>query len=838
MTRLSRTELKRQLKYLFTLVTVFLTTAGTLFAACTASEKNADYSAVGSGTSSSLTAKINAAGDLVAITAWCYPSCSPTSVKLGSQTAVQTTVSGAPGPGNPGTGQGFIFYILSAAASGSQTLTFTASGGAAQTQVSYIDFTATAGCTFSHDTDSPLGQSSGDPNDTGSSGVINAPSIAATAGDVLFNFTWSSEHINDISSPWSCPVYSGSGETQDCQFDNTRNVAAYILSAPSGSVANNTTDTHGSDSWQALLTSFSVSGSSSSSSNGCPSSAPVTGNHCYFIAANGSDSNSGTSESSPWQHAPGMPNCAANCKAHTPAAGEGFIFRGGDTWHFGNSSLSPYTGGTWDMYSSTWGNGATCIGFGLPTSGCIYYGVDQNWFSGNAWARPVLTGDNPASTSLVGSCAHQVPNTGAYVTNTLVSLAPNTIFDSFELTGLCSQNGSPTSGSTDTYVANLTSGTSGTGMGIESNLYIHGWTATATAGTVGNNWAGTVLGGGFNGLQSFDRIVIDGSDSNPGSFAWATFPSFYHMRDSIVRYTGQGVGQWCHDIHDNIFEHMYNHNPGAGSHSNILECNTDNTGDAPNEPQNTPNVFYNNIVRHDDASYVGSGQVHLWFCPESIPEYWFNNLMYDVALGNNWDYAGPPIYGCSNTGGQFMFNNTLVDVTQPCYVSNVNHGGQYLTVLDEHLINTPYDSGSTSCTGKTDPTNVTMSDAQAITLGYLSGSPGTSNSSTCANEATTPCAPTLVTSATVAAGANHMAYCTALASYTSEPAIGTEAANACRYGTTDACSYSLSAHTMNCPGQSPVARPTTTAWDAGAYQYSSSQVKAVQPPTGLAATVN
>src|SRR5580693_2586060 len=125
----------------------------------------------------------------------------------------------------------------------------------------------------------------------------------------------------------------------------------------------------------------------------------------FYIAANGSDSNSGTSKSAPWQHAPGMPKCVATCAAHTPAPGDSFIFRGGDTWHFGNSGASPYTGGTWDLYS-WWGTAATCQYEGT-TSGCLYYGVDQTWFSGASWTRPILTGDNPTSTSLVSSCAYQ-----------------------------------------------------------------------------------------------------------------------------------------------------------------------------------------------------------------------------------------------------------------------------------------------------------------------------------------------------------------------------------------------------------------------------------------------
>jgi hypothetical protein len=301
----------------------------------------------------------------------------------------------------------------------------------------------------------------------------------------------------------------------------------------------------------------------------------------------------------------------------------------------------------------------------------------------------------------------------------------------------------------------------------------------------------------------------------------------------MIRYVTQGVGQACHDIHDNIFEHFYN--PAWPTHGNILECNDDSPGNMPNQPQNTPNVFYNNIVRHDDPSF--SSQVHLWFCPETVPEYWFNNLEYDVAGGNFWDIAGPPGYGCSNTGGQFMFNNTLVDIVQPCHLGGSNQtGGKFLTVLNEHLINTPYDASG--CTGYQSPTNVSMSSATAASQGYTMGSKGTSGSpNTCANDATTPCAPISASSSTVSAGANHMAYCTALASYITETTISVDAAAACALGTTDGCMYNVATHTMACPAQTAVARLASAAWDAGAYQFSGSRAQAPQPPTNLKATV-
>ena len=63
---------------------------------------------------------------------------------------------------------------------------------------------------------------------------------------------------------------------------------------------------------------------------------------CYYVSAAGSDSNAGTSESSPWLHAPGMPAATGNPASLNPTGGIGIIFRGSDTWHFGNSSASPY----------------------------------------------------------------------------------------------------------------------------------------------------------------------------------------------------------------------------------------------------------------------------------------------------------------------------------------------------------------------------------------------------------------------------------------------------------------------------------------------------------------
>src|ERR1035437_251590 len=114
----------------------------------------------------------------------------------------------------------------------------------------------------------------------------------------------------------------------------------------------------------------------------CPSGLPsgLTGNHCYYVSAAGSDSAAGTTEGTAWLHAPGMPNCSGSCATVQSGFGSagsiihvGIIFRGGDSWHFGNSSATPYTGGEWQWFWQ--GTTASCV-YEVSTSGCNYIGVD------------------------------------------------------------------------------------------------------------------------------------------------------------------------------------------------------------------------------------------------------------------------------------------------------------------------------------------------------------------------------------------------------------------------------------------------------------------------------
>src|SRR6266478_7740832 len=123
-----------------------------LWPVCTPTKQNADYGPVASGSTATLStgigsdgqthvSRVNAIGDLVIISVWCFQNCTfPSTITMGSMTATRT---GVVTPGTTigidtlHTGQTALYYILSASASGNQAINATVSGvtGGPQTQV-------------------------------------------------------------------------------------------------------------------------------------------------------------------------------------------------------------------------------------------------------------------------------------------------------------------------------------------------------------------------------------------------------------------------------------------------------------------------------------------------------------------------------------------------------------------------------------------------------------------------------------------------------------------------------------------------------------------------------
>jgi len=571
---------------------------------------------------------------------------------------------------------------------------------------------------------------------------------------------------------------------------------------------------------------LSISGIAFGQGGACPSGTnyinPMTGTlttlsalgitNCYFIAASGSDSNAGTSEATPWLHMPFTNSCSNNCSTvqnlvshnSTALAGTGFIFRGGDTWHFGNSSASPYTGSTLQMNYFNGPSGTA----GHP----IYYGVDPTWYSGGSWARPIFTGDNPTSTSTtLTSCPYQTPpGANAPATNDLISIAGDSYvtFDNFELTGLCESDLNDTKD--DAYV-NYGSATGP----VFTNLYIHGWTHVAfsngcSATQVCFNIKAMAGSGGPPG-DTIAYCVIDGSDSDP-SAAGIFFIGFWNAYGNVFRYMGQGIYRDLHVYHDNLLEDWDSAGDGA-AHSNVFESD----GEYPTGPD----VVYNNIFRHICTPFQNCGTQAFWPSPPvGLTEYWFNNIAYDFQSGIEYWAVGQ---NTIDQGPLVLFNNIWENSGTGVFSCPSSYAHP-LTLVNNFYINegSPY----AMCTSQiTETTELTLTHATATSDGYTASE-------------TYAYSPTSGSSPTVGAGTNegsqNAAYCSALLA-SSDPLVQA-AGTACQSGTGYACTYNSGNHTVSCPAMTAVARPSTGKVDIGAYQFGDPAPP--QPPTNVQATAH
>lgn len=536
----------------------------------------------------------------------------------------------------------------------------------------------------------------------------------------------------------------------------------------------------------------------------------------YYIAANGSDSNNGTSKTTPWLHAPGMPKCAGTCASNTPGPGDSYIFRGGDTWHFGNSSASPYVGsGGWTW---TWSG---------SSASAIYIGVDQTWYSGSSWVRPVMTGDNPLNTSFVSNCTYDQSTAIALWLNQ----ANYVTADNFEWPGRCWS--SPSSNSAAIYSYQ-------TCHVILSNHYFHGW--TAVPGSEDNQM---ILGGGTGsacGTNTHNQIsgnVFDGSDSSAGAAnssacsqgfepgmpcqsGMGIYSEAYDIHGNVFRYlSNMAVTVNTSTFHDNLAEYLYtSYSPsGIAPHSNVLNEVTNIAGSST--------YFYNNIVRHtyvteDIYLTVGSGGAAYVF-----NNVFFDNLRYD-ASGDTAPSNCIHLQAQTSSGTQtlYFYNNTMDnDVGNPagggCQLQFMEAGAPTYAwngtayFENNHLIGYGAlpglyicHSGAT-CAFKDNGNELFQTEAVANGQGYV---PGNNYAPTSGGS-------------TIGAGAvNPPSLCSTFSS--DSELCG---------GTSDGASEESGSGGQIATEPAIPMMPRLSSWDIGAYEFSGGTPPS--PPTGLAALV-
>jgi len=531
----------------------------------------------------------------------------------------------------------------------------------------------------------------------------------------------------------------------------------------------------------------------------------------YYIAANGSDSSNGTSKTTPWMHAPGMAAAAGNAASTTIHAGDSIIFRGGDTWYFG-------TGGTPTIKTSLTGTGwnASFVG---NSSASVYIGVDQTWYTGSSWARPILSGGNPlwGGAGFPSSCTYDDSNL------TPIATASYQTWDNFEMKGICwSFQGYGGAGFW------TVGGTTGATSQFE-NIYCHGWTLTSTASDQFPCF--TAFSSTAYNVTIGPGVVVDGSDSphwGTGDSHCATQPGdacatgqalngarFYDVHGSVFRYLSNiWAGGGCHTIHDNLFEYVYESpNPVDVQHPNVLNCLGGYTGD--------PLYFYNNIIRHTHVHE----DVYLAVRTNA---YVFNNVFYDnmtcpTGCSSTGFFRFNQVSNSSATTYAYIYNNTMDNSG----MFNFDHANSPLTAWNgtgyfenNHLIGFSPATLSSVYTCQTTGT-CTIADSgnevfQTVSVANGQGYTASNNY-----------APASGSVATVGAGVNLTGSCPTFSS-DGDLCSGTSGSVAEANGS--------GGQVATYPAVSMVARPPSAAWNVGAYEYSSAGQ--VNPPTNLTATVH
>lgn len=425
----------------------------------------------------------------------------------------------------------------------------------------------------------------------------------------------------------------------------------------------------------------------------------------YIDYENGSDLNNGTSKATPWQLAPGMNGCANNCLAKQTAGvlpGDEIILKGGVTW------LNASMGWLW-----TWSGNATASSPGCSGGGCIYIGVDQTWYSGGSWSRPILNAGGAAVAAR------------DFVPNVLLRIYANyLVIDNIEFIGLY-WTGNPPYGSSANLV--LPGGTPNKGTNITlKNLYIHGWAHnTFASGTVEhpcgilgdtsipNNNANTIL----------QDSVIDGSDTARDSCS-GIFGAPPYIERNYINYVSSGmIVNGTIKIDGNTITNVVS-SFDTTAHTNGIEINASQDV-----------TVSNNVIAH-----LGSGTLALWVAPnEGYTATVFGNVIYDTDVGNILDVAAPVTNnGCANdgtyclsSGTTHFYNNTVecgpdANPNAVC-VPGISKTSAGVTIINNHFITnatTPNGGawslqagGSTTVTASN---NVVQSKATANAQGYTS----------------------------------------------------------------------------------------------------------------------
>jgi hypothetical protein len=510
--------------------------------------------------------------------------------------------------------------------------------------------------------------------------------------------------------------------------------------------------------------------------------------HTYYVSKTlGNDSNTSTqaqSQSTPWQHVPGM----ASGPSYTPVAGDEFILYGGDTW--GNTDLP---------LNFNQNGSASCIT--TPNSSCIYIGVNTSWYSssvcGGSFCRPIFNQGNTYEGSWYAM---------AYI------YGENVTLDNIEFTGMLTSGGN---------TARMVAAGGGGGGDVVEHCYFHGWNHSAS----GDSDNSLVIAASAVGTVIHDN-VIDGGDTLA---ATAVSGNPCSSPDGICQGMNTAING-AETVYNNVIENvtsgivtsvdiMYNNWIGpvwlgyTGGHRNGVQI----AGGV------TLSYFlaYNNVLTMVQNGGMGGFWLEQGSGNAGLTAYVFNNVLFPgsgtgAGLGEGMQLCQEG----TSCGPFYAFNNTME--SQFALSSGMSSTAN---LYNNHCI------GASDCANNegTWTVNETTNLAQCLGTGAgCSDANASPHFDQYTDSQTYADSPVASTNSTVGAGTNKQSLCTTIS------ALNAAAGTACQSDTGYTCTYNTTNHTVSCPERTQVARPTSTAWDIGAYEFNSSQASqpSCTPGTG------
>lgn len=408
----------------------------------------------------------------------------------------------------------------------------------------------------------------------------------------------------------------------------------------------------------------------------------------YYVATNGSDSNNGTSETTPWAHLPGM---ATWTGSHTPAAGDIFILRGCDdwpnasfpiTWNWSGTSSSPIT----IDRDTAWYNTANC-----PTT----------------WNRAVFDAGN----AVMGGASCQpgrnmfVNFNGSWVT--MKWIEAKGLFWNDDSQNKCFKSDGFFDASSVDYVT------------VDS-WYVHHWSADTSKATDPDQLI-FVNNSPECPHCLLTNSVFDNSDATSGS---GTFfggsVAFVNVKNNVIHELDNAIKPFfAGEISGNNIYHV-----GASFDPAVHENCIETIG-----AEGNGGVYYIHDNRiHDNYSCEG-----LQVGNPGETDYVWNNIWYNpLGVGAN----GPQVPQTETPVAMYFWNNTVVDWSD-C-INDATHGytwsGPFYSQNNLCInVSGSNSSGSPAASPVTISNNLGLTDSQAATAGYtnsqtLTYSP-TSNSS-------------------------------------------------------------------------------------------------------------